>query len=380
MKSRDGLSALADLFAGTDSQPKQEMDSSHQRQGSRVRFAEEEEEPGLEVFEPAKDGEKAALRETGAEASAGTAPEVYWADDNDPEAAKYTFYREGTPTPPEYEDDHTHEKATLDHGRGSHGAVPIFAAAAAARAATARASLPTPPLDSTRGSVAESQDEEPSSRRKYRWGVLVVILLLIAIPIAIGVGVAVGLKNKSLASAGPAAAAASSSRFVPSSNVHMFPRVSRPSANPPASPLPTGANSTSPSSSNTIPSSSATPTKPTNTSSSTAPTVTAILPTLDCPAANNTVYTVPGMTITFLHVCGIDYSGTGGATDLSHVYTNSMAECMNLCASFSKCTGCGWGVVAGDIVGGTSHRCWMKNDLRVAHAARDDYCFGILQS
>ena len=114
------------------------------------------------------------------------------------------------------------------------------------------------------------------------------------------------------------------------------------------------------------------------TSSGGTATPTVVLPTLDCPGANNTLYTVPGSTKTFLHTCGIDYSGAGEATDLSHVYTNSMAECMNVCASFDKCTGCGWGFVTGDT--GEAHRCWMKNDLRAAHRARDDYCFGILQS
>ncbi|KAK0656221.1 hypothetical protein B0T16DRAFT_31520 [Cercophora newfieldiana] len=348
------------------------MDSSLQRQGSRVRFAEEEAEPGLEVVEPTKgldDGEK---RRAGGGAGAGsTAPEVYWADDNDPDGAKYTFYREGTPTPPEYEDDHVPEKAAYGHGRGSHGAMPILAAAAMARAATARASLPgnggaSPTFESGgSGGAAESQDGDPASRRKYRLTVLIIALLLIALPISIGVGLGVGLKNRALGSSGAAAGAAASS----------------------SSPSPTGANPTAlPTNPDVIASPSASQTKPTNISSSSSsssratPTSTGAVPNLACPSANNTLYRVPGMTKTFLHICGIDYSGATGATDLSHVYTSSMAECLNVCASYDKCTGAGWGFVSGDAASSTSHRCWMKNDLRVSHTARDDYCFGILQS
>jgi len=85
------------------------------------------------------------------------------------------------------------------------------------------------------------------------------------------------------------------------------------------------------------------------------------------------------MTKTFLHICGIDYSGASGATDLAHVYTSSMAECMNICASYDKCTGAGWGLVTGEAASATSHPCWMKNNLKSPHRARDDYCFGILQ-
>ncbi|KAK4454717.1 hypothetical protein QBC34DRAFT_139557 [Podospora aff. communis PSN243] len=349
------------------------MEASAQRQGSRVRFAEEEEEPGLEVLEAPKglDGAEKGRASSAARAGVGaaSAPEVYWApdgDDNDPESAKYTFYREGTPTPPEYEDDHV-EKAGFGHARGSHGAVPVLAAAAIARAATARASLPdhghASPTYNSGGGMEEGQDGEPQSTRK-RWALLIgIALVLIAIPIAIGVGLGVGLRNQALGggSSSGAAAGASSS----------------------ASPTGTSPNSIASSGTKIVPSHSttSTSTKSTGTSSSRAiPTATGAIPNLDCPSANNTLYTVPGMTKTFLHVCGIDYSGATGSTDLSHVYTSSMAECLNVCASYDRCTGAGWGFVSGDAVGATSHRCWMKTNLGLSHTARGDYCFGILQS
>ena len=98
---------------------------------------------------------------------------------------------------------------------------------------------------------------------------------------------------------------------------------------------------------------------------------------INCPEANNTLYVVPGSTKTFLRNCGIDYNGTDGAYDLSHVYTTSMEQCMDVCASNDLCTGCGWGMIEGDKKG--NYRCWMKNNLQKHHQARDDYCFAVLQ-
>jgi len=97
-----------------------------------------------------------------------------------------------------------------------------------------------------------------------------------------------------------------------------------------------------------------------------------------CPNdANNTLYVVPGSTKTFVRYCGIDFNGTDGAYDLSHIYTISMEQCMNVCASSDLCTGCGWGYIDGDKKG--NYRCWMKNNLQTPHKARDDYCFAVLQ-
>lgn len=89
------------------------------------------------------------------------------------------------------------------------------------------------------------------------------------------------------------------------------------------------------------------------------------------------MYHIPGSTKTFLRLCGVDYSGGGGATDLAHVYTGSMTECMHVCASFDRCTACGWGYLPGDEL--NHHRCYMKTDLKRAHRAASDWCLAILQ-
>lgn len=96
----------------------------------------------------------------------------------------------------------------------------------------------------------------------------------------------------------------------------------------------------------------------------------------DCPALNNTVYHVPGSTKRFLRLCGIDYSGSG-ATDLAHVYTGSMADCIHACASFDQCTSCAWGYLEGDA--GSEHRCYMKKELKTAHEVAGDWCLAVLQ-
>jgi hypothetical protein len=96
----------------------------------------------------------------------------------------------------------------------------------------------------------------------------------------------------------------------------------------------------------------------------------------DCPSLNDTIYHVPGSTKRFLRLCGIDFSGSG-ATDLAQVWTVSMADCMNSCASFDQCTACAWGYMEGDE--GDKHRCYMKKNLKMGHDAAKDWCLAILQ-
>ena len=99
-----------------------------------------------------------------------------------------------------------------------------------------------------------------------------------------------------------------------------------------------------------------------------------------CPAANNTLYTTTSKDSkkTFLRLCGVDYSGVGGAKDLKSIYTKSMDECMDACASVSNCTGCGWGHIIGD--SGSLHRCWLKTNLETEHNATKDWNFAVLQT
>ncbi|KHN95914.1 uncharacterized protein MAM_06276 [Metarhizium album ARSEF 1941] len=100
-------------------------------------------------------------------------------------------------------------------------------------------------------------------------------------------------------------------------------------------------------------------------------------PLMACPAANNTRYEVSSVKKTFLRVCGVDYTGSHGATDLGVVRTSSMQECMNSCAGYPTCTGCSWGVIPGDA--GSDHRCWLKKDLETPTAVRSGWDFAILQ-
>ncbi|KAK5656427.1 hypothetical protein OQA88_4808 [Cercophora sp. LCS_1] len=336
----------------------------HQRQGSRVRFAEEE--PGLEVYQPDK--------KTKGGTAADNAPEVYWAEDdiNDANASQYTFYREGTPTPPEYEE-HVNEKGG-GYGFGASAAGVAAAGAGAgagagsgagfgSAAATSRGgnfvNLHFDPPPGSAGAEDGGSEKPRRSWRKRRWVVLALVLLFFILPITLGVGLGVGLKNRSAGSA-PATSASSDASNLDTTT---SPSLPSPDVTLDVTPTPSPAKGT--------------PTATKQATPTTTPQVVeGTLP--DCPSGNNTLYTVSGSTKTFLRVCGIDYSGANGATDLAHIYTNSMVECMNVCASYDRCTGCGWGWVEGDT--GVSHRCWMKSDLRVSHRARDDYGFGVLQS
>jgi len=188
----------------------------HQRQGSRVRFAEEE--PGLEVYhppsQPARGHNNQHQARFGAAtpattSAADTAPEVYWADDNDndPNASKYTFYREGTPTPPEY--DEQHEKgAGFAFGGGAAG---LGAAGAGSQGISDV--FPAHGNDghsggSTHGSQPDGDGVSPSKRRKFRWVIIVFVVLCVIIPVAVGTGLGLGLKKPG------SAGAQGASRFV----------------------------------------------------------------------------------------------------------------------------------------------------------------------
>lgn len=156
-----------------------------QRQVSRVRFAEEEE------------GGEAAKEEAGPRA-----PSVFWADDrtedrdpdNDANLSHYTFYREGTPTPPEYDE---REKSPFGYGIAVGG--PGSEAVEAAQGDDGM----FPPQEMVREdedersrSSGESQDSESGARKRHRWLVILVAALFVIVPVSVGVGLGVGL-NKS---------------------------------------------------------------------------------------------------------------------------------------------------------------------------------------
>lgn len=196
-----------------ESSHNQQQHHHHQRQGSRVRFAEEE--PGLEVYhpqpQPARSHNQARFGAAtpAATSTADTAPEVYWADDNDndPNASKYTFYRESTPTPPEY--DEQHEKGTgFAFGGGAAGLGTAGVAGQGIADVFPARGNGGPGSGSLRGSHSDDDGVSPSKRRKFRRVIILFVVLFVITPIAVGTGLGVGLKKPG------SAAAQGASRFV----------------------------------------------------------------------------------------------------------------------------------------------------------------------
>ncbi|KAK4218906.1 hypothetical protein QBC37DRAFT_164662 [Rhypophila decipiens] len=301
---------------------------------SRVRFAEED--PGLEAVQSQQPILKSRedIPPGAVVAQSSSAPEVYWADDRENEAnlSQYTFLREPTPPPPDYDERHRKEygyAAAVSGGRASR-------------------------MEDGRAYPADGHGDDWSSTsstrvvcgiRKRAFWIIIAVVVLFFIALALGVGLGVGL-TKGNAPPTPTSTSSSSSATSPS-----------PDSNGDSSP------------------STSTPTRPASPSGTSTPNTL-----LACPAANNTLYTTTtkdDVKKTFLRVCGVDYSGAGGAKDLRHVSTSTMAECMDACAELSGCTGAGWGHIAGDT--GSKHRCWLKTDLQTPHKAIMDWDFAILQ-
>lgn len=182
-------------------------------------------------------------------------------------------------------------------------------------------------------------------QRRWFWGLLAVMAVII---LGLVIGVAVGVSQ--------AKANASSSSHNSSNSG--------------------GAGSSSTGSSGTSAGATATTGTGTTATAATASATATATGGVDCPAGNGTTYTVPGSTVQFLHLCGIDYSGSGEATDLGSVQTNSMADCMDNCAGTSGCTGCGWGYVDGDSL--FEHTCWLKSGLEQSHTADSGWAFAII--
>ncbi|KAH6854762.1 hypothetical protein B0I37DRAFT_39150 [Chaetomium sp. MPI-CAGE-AT-0009] len=323
-------------------------DSDHNQH--RVRFAQGEPQASYTIYQPTPSREQSH-----AAASVAAPPAVYWDNkkhdsdrESDANLAGYTFYREGTPPPPDYEGP---EKRL---GRGGGPAAPIGESSTVGggtiRSDGGHSIGPLNPLDTTNWSLAHGNDPPPAKRKKVLWAIIAAgVLIIIALAVGLGVGLGVGLRKEK----GPSADAVEQ----PSSSI--------PVSGPDNSPAPTDPPTTTPNGTGAA--------ADTTTGAAAAPRPTY---NSDCPALNNTVYNVPGSTRSFRRFCGIDYSGDD-ATDLTHAYTESMADCMNSCASFDQCTACAWGYLQGDR--GGKHRCYMKTDLKQPHAAASDWCFAILQ-
>ncbi|KAI0137089.1 hypothetical protein BJ170DRAFT_604486 [Xylariales sp. AK1849] len=179
-------------------------------------------------------------------------------------------------------------------------------------------------------------------KRRWFWGLLAVMLVVL-IGMAIGVGVGVsGSQRTSHETGGGAQSSSSGTEGVSQTSI-------------------------TPSATET------TTVTATTTSSSSTATMTA---GIDCPAGNGSTFAVPGSTVTFLHLCGVDYSGDGEAVDIKNVPTDSMADCMTNCAGTAGCTGCGWGYVDGDSL--YQHTCWLKSGLKTPHTVDEGWAFAIM--
>lgn len=133
----------------------------------------------------------------------GKAPEVYWADDDDrdgrrdtiisnnPADGQYTFFREGSPTPPEYNDEHEKGLAVDRAAAGS------AAAGSYATRSTVGGSLP--PVEDSRGCIGRYQ-QKWGMRRGVFWAIIIAaILLVIVLPLGVGLGVGLSKSSKSSA-------------------------------------------------------------------------------------------------------------------------------------------------------------------------------------
>ncbi|KAG7110449.1 hypothetical protein HYQ44_010839 [Verticillium longisporum] len=281
----------------------------------------------------ARRNNRTSLYHPPASAQGNGAPEVYWSEGATPsgysrgdEGESYTFYREPTPEP--------QEKRRTGVG------------------------IDTPSDDEAGfgrwAGKARLNRRMCGVRAWVFWGIVALVLIVLT---GVGVGVGVGM------SSGGTSAAAAASEAEPSSPLSASPTTSA------TTELGTMTVESSPSASTA----SATPDPTTASASSDAAFPTATSPgSLICPESNYTLYGVPGSSIRFLRLCGVDYPSQQGAVDIRTLWTESMAECMRNCAGTPGCTGSGWGPAEG--------ACWLKKDLTTgSRSDQADWEFALLQ-
>jgi hypothetical protein len=111
---------------------------------------------------------------------------------------------------------------------------------------------------------------------------------------------------------------------------------------------------------------------PTATPSSTrtlpVPVATSTPTAMSCPANNLTLYSsATNPKKKYLLLCGRDYNSNLGTTqDLYNAATDTLPECLELCAGQDGCVGAGWG--SGSYADGQP-TCWLKSKLGVANTA-----------
>ena len=162
----------------------------------RVRFAEGEPQATYTVHQPT------SRRGTSPAATASAAqPSVFWDErggpdrdidrESDANLAGYTFYREGTPTPPDYE---SPEKRMGYH---AHGPIAENSTIGGGTAGSDR-DFNLGPLhhqdDRANWSVADSNEMSPAARKRTRW-VLIALGIFVLVGVAVGVGLGVGLSK-----------------------------------------------------------------------------------------------------------------------------------------------------------------------------------------
>lgn len=267
---------------------------------------------------------------------------VAWADDDNKELRRQqrraqdqlTFYRESTPPPL--------DGAAIDRQNDS----------SIAQTYDYSYDRVAPPAPIPQATVC-------GLRRRLFCALLLAVVVVVVVAVGVGVGVGVGVKQTSRKTM-PATRSVVPIPFVLSSrpfrtlNIFFFKKKKN---------LADLCTCSSPDSTSSTPSVNSSPPAQTSTAA--------------CPAANGTTYHVPGAGKTFLRLCGTDFSGDDGAVDLGVVWTATVQDCINSCAGYPNCTGCGWGVMTGDP--GTDHRCWLKSDLQKSHAVRSGWDFAILQ-
>ncbi|SPO06167.1 uncharacterized protein DNG_08856 [Cephalotrichum gorgonifer] len=253
---------------------------------------------------------------------AGAAPDGFT---DDADAAQYTFYREGTPTPSERSVETRWEK------RGRHVSRRV-----SRRMGVVLSSVGFPVVERAEdhGRRAPAENNGARERRRRICGIapgmfwcLVIGVGMVVIGLAVGLGLGLGLK-----SGGDKAEAASASN------------------------------------------------SPTPTASSTVPTIT---PTdkpstfnIQCPESDTKSYLVPKTSKVFTIGCGIDYSNEkGGTVELGVAPALTVAACIEKCAATEGCTACGWGTKEGE----DQDRCWLKGRLGTDHQADPGWIFATLQ-
>ncbi|KAK4187749.1 hypothetical protein QBC35DRAFT_221575 [Podospora australis] len=143
-----------------------------------------------------------------------------------------------------------------------------------------------------------------------------------------------------------------------------------------STPSPTTSVSVAPSSTEAPSSTSSESSATQSSTASSSPSATAAL--VQCPAVNNTIYTVESTGQRFKRLCGVDYSGKDEAVDVASTKTNSLDLCIEACAKRRGCQGAGWGVIASE-KSSALQSCWMKKDLKKFHdAKRPDWGFAVL--